>query len=621
MIFALIGNQNCGKTTLFNQLTGSNQHVGNFPGVTVEGKTGIINRIKNNPPEIIDLPGLYSLSPYTGEETVARDCLTSGKIDAVINIIDAGNIERNLYLTMQLREYGLPMIIALNMMDEVRKNGGAVDAAGLAKELGVAVVPISASKNEGVTELVEKAIEAAKAKKPPRFPHTEAENLFSCRTQSAKEEESFDAYCAAAVKKYKFIEYLCEKYVKKPAESTEQKRSQKIDKILTHKYFGLPIFFGIMFAVFWLTFGVFGKYLSELLLFGIDSLGAAVDNIFAAYNLNAVARSLVIDGIFTGVGTVLSFLPIIIVLFFFLSLLEDSGYMARVAFIIDRPLKKLGLSGKSLVPMLIGFGCTVPAVMSTRTLSSERDRKMTVFLLPFFSCSAKLPVYAVFCAAFFPRFAPLVMIALYVLGILTAVIAALIMKKTSFKGEDAPFVMELPNYRMPSAKTTLLLMWDKAKDFLKRAFTMILIAALVVWFLQTFDFRLNALVGNADRSASMLASLGKLLAPVFSPLGFGNWQSVTALIAGFTAKEAVVSTLAVLTGTTAGSVSAALGALFSPPAALAFLVFTLFYTPCIAAVRAVRTELGAKSASVLVFTQCAFAYVAAALVYQIGSLF
>ncbi|MDD3242530.1 MAG: ferrous iron transport protein B [Eubacteriales bacterium] len=666
MIFALAGNQNCGKTTLFNQLTGSNQHVGNFPGVTVERKDGQIRGHKEA--TVVDLPGIYSLSPYTNEEIVTRDFLLKDRPDCIINIIDATNIERNLYLTLQMIELNLPMVLALNMMDEVRANGGAIDIHKLEEELGIHVVPISASKNEGVEELIQDAIEAAKKKQipkrldfcsgavhraihsvahlvedharnvnvPPRFAATKLiegdepmmamlglsdneKDMIQHSVTEMEAETGTDKLAALADMRYAFIEELCAQTVIKGSESKEHARSVRIDSVLTHKYLAIPIFLGIMMLVFWLTFGVIGSALSDWLSMGIDWLTGVVSSALLAYGINPVVHSLVIDGVFAGVGSVLSFLPIIVVLFFFLSLLEDSGYMARVAFVMDKLLRKIGLSGRSFVPMLIGFGCSVPAIMATRTLSSERDRKMTILLTPFMSCSAKLPIYAVFTAAFFPRNGALVMICLYVFGILLGVVSGLILKKTAFKGNPVPFVMELPNYRLPSPKSVLLLMWDKAKDFLTRAFTVIFVATLIIWFLQTFDTRLNVV---ASSDASMLAGIGRMLSPIFIPLGFADWRASTALITGLSAKEAVVSTLAVLTNTSIATLPEALGQMFSPLAAVAYLVFTLLYTPCIAAISAVKREMNSVwSAIVVACYQTGTAWLVACVVYQAGRLF
>ena len=660
MRFALAGNQNCGKTTLFNQLTGSNQHVGNFPGVTVDSKSGSIRNTKGD--EVVDLPGIYSLRPYSAEEIVTRDFILDGRPDGIINIVDATNIERNLYLTLQMIERQVPRVLALNMMDEVRANGGTVDTVKLSELLGIPVVPISAAKGEGIADLTELACRtAATGRKPevydfcPPGPvhrcihavthvvedHAERarmsarwaamnviegngdivarlaldENELELCEHSIVEmerETGLDRNAAIADMRYSFIESVCAETVKKPEESRERKRSRAIDNVLTHRIFALPIFVGIMLLVFYLTFEVIGAFLSDLLAMGINALAGVTDAALTAYGINPVVHSLVIDGLFGGVGNVVSFLPIIVVLFFFLSMLEDTGYMARVAFVMDKLLRRIGLSGKSVVPMLIGFGCTVPAVMATRTLTSDRDRRMTVLLTPFMSCSAKIPIYSVFVAAFFPKYKALAMGGLYVFGILIGVLAALVFGKTLFRGNPIPFVMELPNYRMPSVRTTLQLMWDKAKDFLHRAFTVIFVASLVIWFLQTFDTRINPV---SDNSQSLLAALGGLLAPLFTPLGFADWRVCTSLIAGFMAKEAVVSTLGVLTG------GAALSTLFSVRSAAAFLVFTLLYTPCVAAVAAIRRELDSvwKTFGVVVF-QCLLAWGLGAAVYQIALL-
>ena len=690
MTFALAGNQNCGKTTLFNQLTGSNQHVGNFPGVTVDKKEGVIrdhhtgehhhgprswghprHRRKDIPqPEqavVVDLPGIYSLSPYTTEEIVTRDFLIQEKPDGIINIVDATNIERNLYLSMQLMELNIPMVIALNMMDEMRANGSTVDILKLEQELGVPVVPISAAKNEGIDELIEHALRAAEHKElpkrqdfctgavhrcihslahvvedhaaaigvPPRFAATKlvegdkpmiqqlklTENELELAEHSIQEMEAelgTDREAALADMRYTFIEKLCSDTVFKNGESREHMRSVRIDQILTGKYLAIPMFLLIMLLVFWLTFGVIGSFLSDLLSLGIDQVTAWVDAGLTAYGINPVVHSLIIDGVFAGVGSVLSFLPIIVTLFFFLSMLEDSGYMARVAFVMDKLLRKIGLSGRSFVPMLIGFGCSVPAIMATRTLASDRDRKMTILLTPFMSCSAKLPIYAVFTAAFFPKYGALVMMLLYVMGMAIGIVCALIMKSTLYKGNPVPFVMELPNYRLPSLKSVGLLMWDKAKDFLTRAFTVIFVATIVIWFLQTFDIRFNVV---ADSSASMLAGLGRIIAPIFAPLGFTDWRASTALITGFSAKEAVVSTMAVLTGTSVANLGTALAAIFTPLSAFSFLTFSLLYTPCVAAIAAVRREMNSGLAALWVaFAQCAVAWICAAVVFQVGSL-
>ena len=657
MRFALAGNQNCGKTTLFNQLTGSNQHVGNFPGVTVDSKSGSIRNTKGD--EVVDLPGIYSLRPYSAEEIVTRDFILDGRPDGIINIVDATNIERNLYLTLQMIEMQVPMVLALNMMDEVRANGGTVDTVKLSELLGIPVVPISAAKGEGIADLTELACRtAATGRKPevydfcPPGPvhrcihavthvvedHAERarmsarwaamnviewnsdivarlaldENELELCEHSIVEmerETGLDRNAAIADMRYSFIESVCAETVKKPEESRERKRSRAIDNVLTHRIFALPIFVGIMLLVFYLTFEVIGAFLSDLLAMGINALAGVTDAALTAYGINPVVHSLVIDGLFGGVGNVVSFLPIIVVLFFFLSMLEDTGYMARVAFVMDKLLRRIGLSGKSVVPMLIGFGCTVPAVMATRTLTSDRDRRMTVLLTPFMSCSAKIPIYSVFVAAFFPKYKALAMGGLYVFGILIGVLAALVFGKTLFRGNPIPFVMELPNYRMPSVRTTLQLMWDKAKDFLRRAFTVIFVASLVIWFLQTFDTRINPV---SDNSQSLLAALGGLLAPLFAPLGFADWRCATALISGFIAKESVVSTLQILLG------ASAVSTLFTTKTALSFLVFTLLYTPCVAAIAAIRREVGsAPRAALIALTQCCVAWLAAFVLYQL----
>lgn len=667
MIFALAGNQNCGKTTLFNALTGSNQHVGNFPGVTVDQKMGDIKGTKNC--SVVDLPGIYSIRPYTQEEIVSRDFILDGKPDGIINIVDATNIERNLYLTLQLLELNLPMVVALNMMDEVRANRGTVDVKKLSESLGVPVIPISAAKNEGVSELSDKMVYVAKNRilpkridfcsdgpvhrcihavahviedharnisVPPRFCATKLiegdDEYFADRLELDKNERELiehsivemehdtglDRNAALADMRYTFIEKSVTQSVVKCNESREHKRSVKMDKVLTGKYTALPVFFGVMFLVFWLTFNVIGSRLSDLLSLGIDALTNLCDKGLTAYGINPVVHSLIIDGIFAGVGSVLSFLPIIVTLFFFLSILEDTGYMARVAFVMDKLLRKIGLSGRSFVPMLIGFGCSVPAIMSTRTLSSDRDRKMTILLTPYMSCSAKIPIYAVFTAAFFAKYRALVMIGLYVTGIVLGIIVALILKKTAFKGEPVPFVMELPNYRMPSPKSVFLLLWEKARDFLQRAFTVIFLATIIIWFLQSFDTRLNVVDDSAD---SLLAMVGKFIAPIFTPLGFGDWRAVTALISGFTAKEAVVSTLSVLMNTGTAELGTVLPSIFTGLSAVSFLVFTLLYTPCVAAIATIKKELGSRAKTVgVVFMQCAVAYLAAFIVYSIGSL-
>ena len=664
MIFALVGNQNCGKTTLFNALTGSNQHVGNFPGVTVEQKSGEVKGVKNC--SVVDLPGIYSLRPYTQEEIVSRDFIINQKPDCIINIIDATNIERNLYLTLQLLELRVPTVIALNMMDEVYANGGTVDVQQLGRLIGVPVVPISAVKGEGVSELIDRVVDTARKKALPgvtdfcaddspvhrcihavihliqdhadrlgvssRFctakliegdpelagrlelDENERELLEHCIVQM-ESESGLDRNAALADMRYSFIEGVVSKTVVKCHESREHARSVRMDRVLTGKYTAIPTFLAIMFLIFYLTFNVIGSALSDWLSLGIDALTGLVDRGLTAYGINPVVHSLVIDGIFAGVGSVLSFLPIIVTLFFFLSILEDTGYMARVAFVMDRPLRKLGLSGRSFVPMLIGFGCSVPAIMATRTVSSDRDRKMTILLTPYMSCSAKIPIYAVFAAAFFPQNRGLAMICLYALGIVMGIIVALILKSTAFRGQPVPFVMELPNYRMPSLKSVGLLLWEKAKDFLERAFTVIFMATVLIWFLQTFDTRLNVVADSAD---SLLALIGQLIAPVFRPLGFADWRMVTALISGFTAKEAVVSTLAVLLGTNVANLSSALGSVFNPITAVSFLVFTLLYTPCVAAVATIRRELGSAVKTIgVVIMQCSVAWLTAFVIYNV----
>lgn len=667
MRFALVGNQNCGKTTLFNALTGSNQHVGNFPGVTVDSKIG---QIKNSGgSSVVDLPGIYSLRPYTQEEVVTRDFIMNEKPDGIINIVDATNIERNLYLTLQLLEMHIPTVVALNMMDEVRANGGTVDVMTMSTALGVPVVPISAAKGEGVSELVDKMVETAKNKICPTVTdfcrsgavhrcihavahliedHANAEGVSPrfCATKliegdptladklgldeneremiehsivEMESETDFDRNEALADMRYVFIEDVVEKAVVKCHESKEHRRSVRIDKVLTGKYTAIPVFLLVMFSVFFLTFNVIGSFFSDLLAQGIDALTALVDRGLTVYGINPVVHSLVIDGIFAGVGSVLSFLPIIVTLFFFLSVLEDTGYMARIAFVMDKLLRKIGLSGRSIVPMLIGFGCTVPAIMATRTLSSDRDRKMTVMLTPFMSCSAKIPIYSVFCAAFFPKYAALVMIGLYATGIIVGILVALVLKKTAFVGQPVPFVMELPNYRLPSPKSVLLLLWEKARDFLQKAFTVIFAGTLIIWFLQTFDARFNVVESSSD---SMLAWIGRFISPVLAPAGFGDWRAATALLSGFTAKEAVVSTLAVLLGTTTSALGGALSSLFPTGlAAVSFLIFTLLYTPCIAAIATVRKELHSVGSTVAVVAlQCGVAWVMSTLVFNIGSL-
>lgn len=665
MILALAGNQNCGKTTLFNQLTGSNQHVGNFPGVTVDRKSGEVRGQKNC--EVVDLPGIYSIRPYTNEEIVARDFLLDEKPDAIINIADATNIERNLYLTLQMLEMNIPMVLALNMMDEVRNNGGTIDVKGLSERLGIPVLPISAAKNEGIDELISKVIECAeKKKKPkkldfchgavhrcihavshmvedhalladmsPRFAATKlVENdpdineklklndneleMIEHSVSEMEKELDMDRNAALADMRYTFIEEVCRETVVKCRESKEHIRSVKIDNILTGKYLAIPLFLCIMLFIFWITFGSVGAWLSDIFSALIDFVISGVDKALTVYGLNPIVHSLIIDGIFAGVGSVLSFLPTIVTLFFCLSILEDSGYMARVAFVMDKLLRKIGLSGRSFVPMLIGFGCSVPAIMATRTLSSERDRRMTIFLTPYMSCSAKLPIYAVFTAAFFPKYKALVMMALYVSGMVVGVICGLIMNKTKFKGNPVPFVMELPNYRLPSAKSVGMLMWDKAKDFMQKAFTVIFFATIIIWFLQTFDLRLNVAENSSD---SLLAMLGTIIAPLFRPLGFGDWRAATALITGFSAKEAVVSTLAVLTGSSAAELETVLGGMFTPVSAASFLVFTLLYTPCVAAIAAVKREMNSGwSAFVMVLVQCFAAWVVSFAVYNVGAL-
>ena len=662
LTYALVGNQNCGKTTLFNQLTGSNQHVGNFPGVTVDRKTGSIKGHPNT--EITDLPGIYSMSPYSSEEIVSRNFVMNEKPKAIINIVDATNIERNLYLTMQLLEMDIPMVVALNMMDEVTGNQGSIDVNAMEALLGVPVIPISAAKNEGVDELVRHALHIAKYQErplrqdfcdkndhdgavhrcihgvmhliedhagqadiPPRFAATkviegdplilkqlkldenETETLEHIVRQMETERQ-LDRSAAIADMRFDFIERLCEHTVVKPKQSRERVRSEKIDRILTGKYTAIPCFIGIMVLVFYLTFNVIGEWLQEILEMGINQLSAVVDRALTVANVNSAIHSLVIDGIFTGVGSVLSFLPVIVTLFFFLSLMEDSGYIARVAFVMDKLLRKIGLSGRSIVPMLIGFGCTVPAVMATRTLTSERDRKMTILLTPFMSCTAKLPIYSFFVSVFFPKKGGLIMAGLYLLGILVGILAAFLYNSTLFKGEPVPFVMELPNYRLPGAKNVMQLLWEKAKDFLQRAFSVILIATIVVWFLQSFDLHLNMI---EDSSASILAAVSGLLRPLFAPLGLGDWRICTSLISGFMAKESVVSTLEVLFGGNIGTV-------LSPLAAASLLVFSLLYTPCVAAIASVKRELGGKWAAGVVVWQCVVAWVAALIVHLIGMM-
>ena len=661
LTFALVGNQNCGKTTLFNQLTGSNQHVGNFPGVTVDRKEGMIKGYPDT--RVTDLPGVYSLSPYSSEEIVTRQFVFDEKPKGIINIVDATNIERNLYLTMQLMELDIPMVLALNMMDEVRENGGSIRINQLESMLGIPVIPISAIKNQGVDELIEHAVHVARYQERPGRqdfcdPEDHGGSVHRClhgimhliedhaenagipvRFAAAKvaegdaemekslhleqnetemiehivsqmeEERGIDRAAAIADMRFDFIQRICRQTVVKPAESKERIRSRKIDAVLTGKYTAIPTFILIMGAVFFLTFNVIGAVLQNLLEKGIDYLTAQMDQLLTAWSVNTVLHSLVIDGIFKGVGSVLSFLPIIVVLFLFLSLLEDSGYMARVAFVMDKPLRKIGLSGRSIVPMLVGFGCTVPGIMASRTLPSERDRKMTILLTPFMSCSAKLPIYAFFATAFFPKYKALVMVGLYVVGILTGILVALIIRKTLFKGEAVPFVMELPNYRMPALKNVLQLLWEKAKDFLQRAFTVIFVATIVIWFLQSFDLHFNL---TADSQNSILAVVAGLIAPIFAPLGFGDWRISTALISGFMAKESVVSTLSVLTGS-----MDVIHKILTPASALSLLVFCLLYTPCVAAISSVKRELGSKWALVVVVGQCVVAWIMAALVYAV----
>lgn len=665
LTFALAGNQNCGKTTLFNQLTGSNQHVGNFPGVTVDRKDGVIRGHKNT--LVTDLPGIYSMSPYSSEEIVTRNFILNEHPRGIINIVDATNIERNLYLTMQLMELNLPMVLALNMMDEVRDNGGSILVNELEKRLGIPVVPISAAKNEGIGELIEHALHVAKYQETPgrqdfcdakdhggavhrclhgimhliedhaeqvgipvrfaaaklaegdhlileqlKLDENEKETLEHIIVQM-ETERGLDRAAAIADMRFTFIERICRETVVRPRESREHLRSEKMDRILTGRYTAIPCFIAIMSLVFWLTFEVIGAALSSLLELGIASLTDLTGRLLAAAHVNEVLRSLIIDAIFNGVGSVLSFLPVIVTLFFFLSMLEDSGYMARVAFVMDKLLRKIGLSGRSIVPMLVGFGCTVPGVMASRTLPSERDRKMTILLTPFMSCSAKLPIYSFFIAAFFPKHRALIMIALYFGGILVGILMALLLRGTLFHGEAVPFVMELPNYRLPGAKNVAQLLWEKAKDFLQRAFTVIFVATIVIWFLQSFDLHLN-LVG--DSKDSILAAVAGLIAPVFAPLGFGDWRISTALITGFMAKESVVATLSVLFGSTE-----ALTSLLTPLTALCLLAFCLLYTPCIAAVASIRRELGGKWAAVVVVGQCVLAWLAAGLLRLIGMLF
>ena len=665
MIFALAGNQNCGKTTLFNALTGSNQHVGNFPGVTVDQKAGVI---KGTNHQVVDLPGIYSIRPYTQEEIVTRDFILKSKPDAIINIVDATNMERNLYLTLQLLTLQVPTVIALNMMDELVGNGGSVDVQKMSEAIGVPVVPISAAKNQGITELVDTLLDTASRRVTPKVQdfcpegpvhrcihavchiiedHAQRINIarrFCAMKLIEGEQDFFDALelsqnekeliehtviemehetgldrnAALADMRYNFIEKVCGECVVKAKESREHRRSMQIDKVLTHRIFAIPLFIAIMGLVFFLTFNVVGAFLSNVMSYAIDGLTLLADRALTAYGINPVVHSLVIDGIFAGVGSVVSFLPLIVTLFFFLSILEDSGYMARVAFVMDKLLRKIGLSGRSFVPMLVGFGCSVPAIMATRTLSSNRDRKMTILLTPFMSCSAKIPIYTLFAAAFFPGHELLVMLALYFGGILVGILVALVLKNTAFKGNPVPFVMELPNYRFPSAKSVVLLMWEKAKDFLTRAFTVIFMATVIIWFMQTFDTRLNVVENSAS---SILAALGRLVSPVFAPLGFGDWRMVTALVSGFTAKEAVVSTFGVILGVSTEQLGIALHSLFTTASAASFLAFCLLYTPCVAAVSTIKTELKSGWKTVgIVFAQCLVAWLAAFVVYHVGLL-
>ena len=663
MIFALAGNQNCGKTTLFNALTGANQHVGNFPGVTVDQKVGTIRGTAH---QVVDLPGIYSIRPYTQEEIVTRDFILKSNPDAILNIVDATNIERNLYLTLQLLTLRVPTVIALNMMDELTGNGGSIDVQKLSDALGVPVVPISAAKNEGISELVDILLNTAENRVLPkvqdfcpdgpvhrcihavchiiedhaqrarlsrRFAATkliEGEQDFYELLQLNQNEKELiehsiiemesdtglDRNAALADMRYNFIEGVCDTCVTKASESREHRRSVKIDRVLTNRYLALPLFAAIMGLVFYLTFNVIGAFLSDVMAYAVDGLTMLADRGLTSYGINPVVHSLIIDGVFAGVGSVLSFLPIIVTLFFFLSILEDSGYMARVAFVMDKLLRKIGLSGRSFVPMLIGFGCSVPAIMATRTLSSNRDRKMTILLTPFMSCSAKIPIYTLFAAAFFPGRELPVMIALYFGGMVVGILMALLLKSTLFRGNPVPFVMELPNYRFPTAKSVLLLMWEKAEDFLTRAFTVIFMATVIIWFLQTFDLKLNVV---ADSTDSILARLGQLVSPVFAPLGFGDWRMVTALVSGFTAKEAVVSTFGVILGVSTEQLQQALHMLFDARSAASFLTFCLLYTPCVAAVATIKRELGSRAKTVaVVIAQCAVAWLAAFLVYQIG---
>ncbi len=667
MIFALAGNQNCGKTTLFNALTGSNQHVGNFPGVTVDQKIGNIKGMQNV--QVVDLPGIYSIRPYSTEEIVTRDFLLNAKPDGIINIVDATNIERNLYLTLQLLELKIPMVVALNMMDEVRANHGHIDVETMSEILGVPVIPISAAKGEGIDDLIKRAVSAVQNNEicktkdfcfdgpvhrcihavsheiedhaikigvSPRYAamkvidgdDTEfisklnlSENekeLIEHSVIEMERERGLDRNAAIADMRYAFIERVRDKAIIKKFESKEKQRSEKIDKILTGKYTALPVFVGIMIFVFYLTFDLIGQNLSDLFATGIEGLTGVVDNALTAYGINPVVQSLIIDGVFAGVGSVLSFLPLILVLFFCLSILEDTGYMSRVAFFMDKLLRKIGLSGRSFVPMIIGFGCSVPAIMATRTLSSERDRKMTILLTPFMSCSAKIPIYTVFSAAFFPEHSVLCMAILYFGGMLVGILMALLLNKTVFRGKPVPFVMELPNYRLPGAKSVALLMWEKAKDFIQRAFTVIFVATVIIWFLGAFDTRLNFV---EDSAQSLLAYLGKIITPVFKPLGFDDWRIVTSLIAGFSAKEAVVSTLGVLINIGTGDLSSYLPTLFTTQSACAFLAFTLLYTPCVAAVATIKKELNSGLQTVLVVvSQCVIAWLVSFLIYMVAGI-
>ena len=665
-LLALAGNQNCGKTTLFNALTGSNQHVGNFPGVTVEKKEGSIKKYKDA--VLVDLPGIYSLSPYTSEEVVTRDFLVKERPDAIINIVDATNLERNLYLTLQLMELNIPMILALNMMDEVRASGNSIHIEKLSQNLGIPVIPISAAKGEGISDLLNMVVKTVKEKKPTQKmdfcrgevhraihsiahiieDHAEAAgyptrfaatklvegdepmfrelnldvsdiHIIDHIVEQMEENLDTDREAALADMRYSYIESLCAQCVVKHQETREQLRSEKIDRLLTHKYLGIPIFLLIMMTIFWLTFSVIGAPLQDLLSVWIDRFTALLSDFLVSAEVTPWLTSLIINGVCAGVGSVLSFLPIIVLLFFFLSLLEDSGYMARVAFVMDKLLRKIGLSGRSFVPMLIGFGCSVPAIMATRTLSSDRDRKMTIVLTPFMSCSAKLPIYGMITAAFFPDHGALVMTSLYVLGIVVAILSGLLLKKTVFQGNSVPFVMELPAYRLPDAKSVLLHMWEKGKDFLHKAFTIIFIASIVIWFLQSFDWRLNMV---SDSANSILASIGSVIAPIFAPLGFNDWRASTALITGFTAKESVVSTLTILTGAASDAqLSAMLPQMFSPLSAFSFLTFTIMYMPCVAAFAASKRELGSmKEALLTAGYQTLVAYLVGLVIYQVGSL-